>query len=315
LQQFLEVFSELKGKNFYASGESYAGMYVPYIADYIYKNPSAVDLNLKGIWIADPVLGWDVLQTEVPAVQFVHKYENVFAFDQEFLAEINNTAAKCNYTDYFDKYVTYPPAGLLPFPNGADPELHDRDCDLWETIADHASTINPAFNVYHIFDSLPLTWNVLGFPGFAQTPIYFDRQDVKRAIHAPLNTTWSECSDIDVFAHGDSSLPPATNGVLQNVIEKSNRTVIVHGLADFILIAEGTRIVLQNMTWNGLQGFHTPLKTDSLVVDGVGPLGHVQSERGLTYYEVALSGHMVPLYSPTAGLQTMSYLMGFRETP
>lgn len=29
LQQFLEVFSELKGKNLYASGESYAGMYVP----------------------------------------------------------------------------------------------------------------------------------------------------------------------------------------------------------------------------------------------------------------------------------------------
>ncbi|CCM06577.1 uncharacterized protein FIBRA_08855 [Fibroporia radiculosa] len=28
-QQFLEVFSELKGKNFYLSGESYAGMYVP----------------------------------------------------------------------------------------------------------------------------------------------------------------------------------------------------------------------------------------------------------------------------------------------
>jgi carboxypeptidase D len=28
------VFAELKGKKFYLSGESYAGMYVPYIADY-----------------------------------------------------------------------------------------------------------------------------------------------------------------------------------------------------------------------------------------------------------------------------------------
>jgi carboxypeptidase D len=33
--------------------------------------------------------------------------------------------------------------------------------------------------------------------------------------------------------------------VLPNVIEKSKRTVIVHGLADFLLIAEGARIVLQ----------------------------------------------------------------------
>lgn len=26
------------------------------------------------------VLGWDVVQTQIPAVDFVHKYENVFAF-------------------------------------------------------------------------------------------------------------------------------------------------------------------------------------------------------------------------------------------
>lgn len=78
----------------------------------------------------------------------------------------------------------------------------------------------------------------------AQSPIYFDREEVKRAIHAPLNVTWEECSDIRVFPHGDGSAPPAFT-VLPNVIEKSERAVIVHGLADFILIAEGTRIVIQ----------------------------------------------------------------------
>jgi len=75
---------------------------------------------------------------------------------------------------------------------------------------------------------------------FAQVqlqPLYFDRSDVKQAIHAP-NVTWTECSDEDVFPRGDGSLPSALS-VLPNVIEKNNRTVIVHGLADFILIAEG----------------------------------------------------------------------------
>jgi carboxypeptidase D len=71
---------------------------------------------------------------------------------------------------------------------------------------------------------------------------------VKLALHAPTNVSWSECSSINVFPHGDASQPPALNGVLANVIEKSNRTVIAHGLGDFILIAEGARIVLQNMT-------------------------------------------------------------------
>ena len=41
-----------------------------------------------------------------------------------------------------------------------------------------------------------------------------------------------------------------------------------------------------------MQGFQTPIEEDSFVVDGMGALGNVHSERGLTYYEVALSGHM-----------------------
>lgn len=59
------------------------------------------------------------------------------------------------------------------------------------------------------------------------------------AIHAPTNVSWVECSNINVFPDGDASTPPALNEVLPTVIEKSKRAVIVHGLADFILIAEG----------------------------------------------------------------------------
>ena len=77
-----------------------------------------------------------------------------------------------------------------------------------------------------------------------QSPIYFDREDVKKAIHAPLNQTWSECSGFDVFPNGDASLPPAFT-VLPGVIEKSNRSVIIHGLGDYVRIAEGARVVLQ----------------------------------------------------------------------
>jgi carboxypeptidase D len=43
---------------------------------------------------------------------------------------------------------------------------------------------------------------------------------------------------------------------------------------------------------NGQQGFQTPIANDSFLVDGVGALGTEHTERGLTYFEVALSGHM-----------------------
>jgi carboxypeptidase D len=73
--------------------------------------------------------------------------------------------------------------------------------------------------------------------------LYFDRLDVKAAIHAPAGVDWVLCSE-NVFPDGDTSLPPAFT-VLPNVIEKSKRSVIVHGLGDFILIADGARAVIQ----------------------------------------------------------------------
>jgi carboxypeptidase D len=76
---------------------------------------------------------------------------------------------------------------------------------------------------------------------FEQTqlsPVYFDRPDVKKAIHAPQSVNWTECSAINVFPNGDGSPPPAMS-VLPSVIEKSNNMMIVHGLGDYILIAEG----------------------------------------------------------------------------
>ena len=42
----------------------------------------------------------------------------------------------------------------------------------------------------------------------------------------------------------------------------------------------------------GKQGFQNPIVNDSFVIDNGVALGTVQSERGLTYIEVALAGHM-----------------------
>jgi carboxypeptidase D len=103
------------------------------------------------------------------------------------------------------------------------------------------------FPVSRILPSSRLAVEYCGVSGsFFQTqvsPLYFDREDVKAAIHAPANVDWVLCAD-NVLSDGDASPPPAFT-VLPNVIEKSQRSVIVHGLADFILIAEGTRIVIQ----------------------------------------------------------------------
>jgi len=43
---------------------------VPYIANYIYEHP-ALGFNLKGIWIADPLITHLFVQEQIPALRFV----------------------------------------------------------------------------------------------------------------------------------------------------------------------------------------------------------------------------------------------------
>ena len=69
-----------------------------------------------------------------------------------------------------------------------------------------------------------------------QSPIYFNRTDVQDAIHAP-HIVWESCGENSVYVNtttgraiNDQSIPSALS-VLPNVIEKSERTVIVHGLS------------------------------------------------------------------------------------
>jgi carboxypeptidase D len=68
---------------------------------------------------------------------------------QTTLAALDAQAEKCGYTGYIEKYVTYPPPKgpfpVLPVPEG---------CDIWGAVFEAALAINPAFNVYRIFDTV-----------------------------------------------------------------------------------------------------------------------------------------------------------------
>jgi len=98
----------------------------------------------------------------------------------------------------------------------------------------------------------------LGFPGslgYAPGPIYFNRTDVKTAIHAPVDFDWSECANHNVFVNGTDSSALSIEHVLPQVIEATNRVLVANGDFDMIVITNGTLLSIQNMTWNGQLGF------------------------------------------------------------
>jgi len=185
-------------------------------------------------------------------------------------------------------------------------------------------------------DFCPYTWDVLGFPSLAGGPNnYFNRSDVQAQLHVPP-TDWSACNGgPNLFPKGDQSLPSSL-GPLASVIERTNNVMLGHGLLDFLLFSDGSQISIQNMTWNGLQGFQTaPSATPNFFVPyhqslgliqqvaddpdgapavydtaGAGFQGTWHTERGFTFVTVALSGHEIPEYAPGAAFRQLEFLLG-----
>ncbi|KAJ1323186.1 carboxypeptidase D [Microdochium nivale] len=318
-KNFVETFA-LQGKKVYVTGESYAGFYVPYIAGAMLDKKDKQLYNVKGTLIYDPVIGNQELQTDVVAVPYVDKWAGLFNLNASFTAEIHKRYKSCGFKDYVQKHLAYPPPkGSFPDPALAS---NDTGCDLWTQIANAVFLTNPCFDYYQIATTCPVLWDVLGFPGSfdylpAGAEIYFNRTDVQKAINAPQQE-WNEC--VNNVLPADTSAPSAWS-VYPSVIERSERTVLAHGNLDYILIDMGARLAIQNMTWGGKQGFqqepgkdkffvpyHPEASSETLAASG--EMGIVHTERGFTWVETFLSGHMVPQYQPSAAYRQLEYLLG-----
>lgn len=148
-------------------------------------------------------------------------------------------------------------------------------------------------------------------------------------------TNYAICGDDTLGLENDMSIPSAL-GPLPTVIERTNNVIIGHGDLDFLLFANGSLATIQNMTWNGMQGFQSAPNTSFVVptnpglasveeavlyqgsipekpvgiVSGAGVMGTTHTERGLTFVTVSLSGHEIPQYVPAAAYRQLEFLLG-----
>ncbi|KAF2803373.1 alpha/beta-hydrolase [Mytilinidion resinicola] len=331
-KQFVDTFDVHKWK-VYLTGESYAGFYVPYIADAFITADDTDYYNLAGVGINDPIIGDETNQQQVVQLAFVEYWNNLFYLNETFLDEMRAHNEFCNYTQYQEKYLTFPPP-QEPFPVLPDPYAsEDYTCDQFDNFYSAIIAVNPCYNIYHITETCPHPYSVLGIvnTGDYSPPgatVYFNRTDVQKAIHAPVGTNWMQCTDVNVFGDGennnqsrsDQSLGPAQNGVLARVIDYTNNTIIGSGNLDMLLNTNGTLLAIQNMTWGGKQGLQeypgTPLyapyhpETNLGFPTGAGELGFWGSERGLTFYQTQLAGHELPEYAPGVAYRMLEILLG-----
>ncbi|KAH8907629.1 alpha/beta-hydrolase, partial [Coniochaeta sp. PMI_546] len=325
-KNFINTFN-MQGYKVYVTGESYAGMYVPYISSNFLDANDTTYFNLKGMHIYDPSITDYMVATTIPTNYFVDYWSPVFPFNDTTRTQLKNLSATCGFDAYMDKYLTFPPAGPQP---AIPPGYHANGSRIRGCAADdlvyYASTdLNPGWNIYQITQLLPLMEDVLGFPfsDFYTPPgleIYFNRTDVKKAINAPLDVDWAICSNIDVFVDGNDNSDPSSLRAIPSVIDRTGNVMISHGLNDFVLVANGTLLAIQNMTFGGKLGFQerpsSPLfvphhpNPDLASASGQGVLGTTHTERGLTWSLITLTGHMVPGWQAAVAYRQLEFLLG-----
>lgn len=365
-QDFLGFFKNFQNifgiSNFkiYVTGESYAGRYVPYVSAAMLDANDTIHSNLSGALMVctlvvscvsfadqnqyDPCIAqYEYVANAVPIVPFVEANANLFNFNSTFMAELERSYEFCGYANFKSYYLNFPPLTEQPalydgFNNISAPGI---DCDLWNLVYDAAYRTNPCFNVYEISCTCPILSDPLAYPSDLQYQypgmggVYFNRTDVKKAIHAPLDVDWLECSgpvfvgDGGQYRLGDESLDPIQH-VLPQIIEARNRVLIANGDYDMEILTKGTLMGIQNMTWNGKLGFQaapsTPINIElpdlqyqavfeSSGLGGLdgpeqGIMGTQHYERGLLWAETRSSGHMQPQLQPRSSYRHLQWVLG-----
>ncbi|KAH1189679.1 Serine carboxypeptidase II-3 [Glycine max] len=274
LINWLERFPEYKTRDFYITGESYAGHYVPQLAYTILVNNkfSQQNINLKGIaignaWIDDvtSLKGiYDYIWTHALSSDQTHELiEKYCDFTSENVSAICANATRTAFEENgnIDPYNIYAPLCQdSSLKNGSTGSVYDFD---------------PCSDYY----------------GEA----YLNRPEVQLALHAKP-TNWTHCSDIINWNDSPASILP----VIKYLIDSD----IGFGDTDSVVPVTSSRYSINTLKLP-IQVPWRPWYSGNEVG------GYVVKYNGVTFVTVRGAGHLVPSWQPSRTLTLIfSFLHG-----
>ncbi|CAO1619579.1 unnamed protein product [Sympodiomycopsis kandeliae] len=304
LANLYKTFPELSSKNLYLQGESYAGQYIPHIADAIYNSTSS-KIPLKGMGIYSGRYLPDQFQVEIPYYQYILNRQKDLDLNSTVIQMATKRANELGLVGFVDKALQYPPKGPIVAPKKF---LADKGDPLSFLVNPILLEDNQCFDYYNIRAKCPTQYNPLS----QQNNFLENTKGFRKAIHLSEDDTWKSCTRPSyIFPKGDSTPFSMQDGSLARSIDKSTRSLIINGQDDFKLLSLGTQLGLQNTTWGGKQGFQTNPTTQAALTGASGKkVGTYHTERKLTFALVDNAGHFVSVTQPEASLKLHKYLLG-----
>ncbi|ORY83074.1 Alpha/Beta hydrolase protein [Protomyces lactucae-debilis] len=298
LDKFIDLFPEYEQDDLYIAGESYAGQFIPYIAQAMLKrNENATERqrnNLQGIMIGngwiDPMTGYDSYLPFALATKLIEEKSPQHDAVQEHLDQCHEAAKTQGY-------------GVNLF-----------QCEsilnkvLEVTLKKDDAGANVCINSYDIrktdtYPSCGMNWP----SELTHMTPYLQRPDVVHAIHADsLKKGWIECNGaVSSTFRARKSRPSAE---LFPQLVKQIQVLLYSGEQDLICNHIGTETWLAKLDWNGYTGFDDGehQEWDFRGQD----TGYYKSSRNLTYVLFKDASHMVPYDKSLESLDMLNRFLG-----
>ncbi|EYU39414.1 hypothetical protein ABFS82_12G056400 [Erythranthe guttata] len=302
-------FPQFKSHDFFIAGESYAGHYVPQLAELVIdKNKNALEddyINLKGIMIGNAVLDDETDQKGLIDYAWDHAVISD-ALYREIQKKCNfsiaNLTTDCNAAldKYFDVYDIIDMYSLYA------PTCIDTNS---------TTTARPFSRVPRLIisntDGRRIRRQLSGYDPCASeyTELYMNRPDVQQALHANVTKIpypWTHCSDNITFWN---DAPISILPIISKLIAENQRVWVFSGDTDGRVPVTATRYSLRKLGLHIKQDW-SPWYTYKKQVGG----WTVEYE-GLTFVTVRGAGHQVPTFKPKQALQLVNHFLKDQKLP
>ncbi|XP_077247118.1 serine carboxypeptidase-like 35 [Tasmannia lanceolata] len=306
LINWFQRFPSLKSHDFYIAGESYAGHYVPQLAELIYdRNKQATKdsyINFKGFMIGNAVINDETDQMGMIEYAWSHAIisdQLYHSINKECNFKSGNQTIHCNsairgflqaYSD-IDIYSIYTPVCLSDLARKSSPKL----------LASPRS-----FSQHDLWHKLPS-----GYDPCTQdyTEKYFNREDVQKALHAnvtKLSYPYTACSDV-IEKWNDS--PDSVLPIIKKLVKAGLRVWVYSGDTDGRVPVTSTRYSINSLGLgmkDGWRAWFNKQQVAGWVVD---------YEGGFTFATIRGAGHQVPVFAPDQSLSLISHFLSGKTLP
>ncbi|KAJ6741661.1 CARBOXYPEPTIDASE [Salix viminalis] len=318
LQQWFVKFPEYKDRDFYITGESYAGHYVPQLAHLIAQ--SGLKFNLKGIAVGNALLEFNTDFNSEGDYYWAH------GLISDATYELMNSV--CNSSQLWRESITGSRFDACVVVNKRLSVEFPKAFDGYNVIGDTCTSSGesqldvPGYPFRPKFQVTPSVQAELDQTKDSEnidvcvkekSSQYLNRKDVQEALHAQLVgvTRWTGCSSVVNYDMLNLEIP--TVNIVGSLVSSGIRVLVYSGDQDSVIPFIGSRILVDGLAKElGLNATvpYRPWIEDKQVGGWTQVYGDI-----LTFATIRGAGHLAPLTSPKRSLALFAAFLSGKSLP